>query len=163
VDYQRRRQLLGELDATIDRGERDGLLETLMASCSDDRLKLYTSAVALRFRRAHQALFDHGSYTPVPAEGGRHEQLFAFVRQHEGATVLVAVPRLLATQASDAQPPLGERFWGDTRLVLPAGTTAPLQDVFTEQSTPVASQGGRQVVLARDLMHRFPVACTAGI
>jgi (1->4)-alpha-D-glucan 1-alpha-D-glucosylmutase len=44
VDYERRRQLLAEVDAAIERGERDGLLEALMSSRTDDRLKLYTAA-----------------------------------------------------------------------------------------------------------------------
>ena len=163
VDYERRRQLLAEVDAAIARGEREALLESLMASRTDDRLKLYTAAMTLRVRREHQTLFARGSYTPVVAEGSRHENLFAFVRTHEGATALVAMPRLLATQTPDGQPPLGERFWGDTRVVLTAGATASLRDIFTLRDVPLSEHDGRQVIFARDLMDRFPIACAVSL
>jgi (1->4)-alpha-D-glucan 1-alpha-D-glucosylmutase len=85
--------------------------------------------------------------------------VFAFLRSRGTEHVLVAVPRLVATLSPDAQWPLGERIWGDTRVLLPRNALAPFHDVFLERCVDIRQDGARSYVLAADLFAHFPVAC----
>jgi (1->4)-alpha-D-glucan 1-alpha-D-glucosylmutase len=162
VDYEWRRTLLAEIDLAIQSGERASLVDRFVSSPEDERLKLYTAAMGLRFRQQRRAVFDNGSYVPVAIEGPRRDHVFAFVRSHESASVLIAVPRLVATLSPDAHPPVGERIWGDTRLLLPPSTTQGWHHVFSDRCVPLRQDGARSSVLARDLFEHFPVACAEG-
>lgn len=68
----------------------------------------------LKLRAADPALFEHGDYVPLQARGAQADHVVAFLRQHQGRTLLVAALRL---PASGPQP--GSDGWGDTVLVLP--------------------------------------------
>ena len=162
VDYERRRALLLEIDDIIQSGERRSLVDRLVSFPGDERLKLYTSAMGLRFRQQRRAVFEDGVYAPVAVEGPRRDHVFAFVRSHESTSVLIAVPRLVATLSPDAHPPVGERVWGDTRLVLPPSELQGWHHVFSDRCVPMRQDGARSSVLARDLFEHFPVACAEG-
>ena len=162
VDYARRRRLLAEIDQAVQSGGRAALVDRLVSFPEDDRLKLYTAAMGLRFRQQRRAVFDAGAYVPVPVEGPRRDHVFAFVRSHESTQVLIAVPRLVATLTPDAQPPVGERIWGDTRLMLPSSQAQGWHHVFSDRCVPLRQDGARSSVLARDLFEHFPVACVEG-
>ncbi len=68
----------------------------------------------LKLRAAEPALFDQGDYVPLEARGAKAGHVVAFLRRHQGRTLLVATLRL---PASGPQP--GSDGWGDTVLVLP--------------------------------------------
>ena len=163
VDYDRRRRLLREIDDAVESGGRQSLVERLVSFPEDDRLKLYTAAMGLRFRGRRRLVFDDGAYVPVAVEGPRRDHVFAFVRSHESGHVLVAVPRLIATLTPDAHPPIGERLWGDTRLMLPPSPVQGWHHVFTDRCVAQQQDGARSSVLARDLFEHFPVACLEGL
>jgi (1->4)-alpha-D-glucan 1-alpha-D-glucosylmutase len=163
VDYARRRRLLREIDDAVESGGRQSLVDRLVAFPEDDRLKLYTAAMSVRFRGRRRVVFDDGAYVPVAVEGPRRDHVFAFVRSHESGDVLVAVPRLIATLTPDAHPPIGERLWGDTRLMLPPSPVQGWHHVFTDRCVPQQQDGARASVLARDLFEHFPVACLEGL
>src|SRR5213593_1456273 len=156
VDYARRRCLLKELEAlSADEGQRQAFFERLMASPSDDRVKLYTTRTLLQARRANEAVFQFGSYEPLSLEGPRREHAFAFARRYEGREVVVVVPRLVAALVPDADmPPLGERTWGDTRLRLPHTTARCYRHALTDRCLPVANGDLR----AADIFAQVPVA-----
>jgi (1->4)-alpha-D-glucan 1-alpha-D-glucosylmutase len=142
--------------------QRDGRLaavQQLMASPGDDRLKLYTTTMMLRFRRARRELFDRASYEPVDADGARAEHVFAFRRRHEDGQVLLVVPRLVTTLAPDPDvPPLGERVWGDTSLVLPGDAASCYHDIFTDGCVNTLRDAGHATLRAADVFEHFPVA-----
>jgi maltooligosyltrehalose synthase len=77
--------------------------------------------------------------------------------------VLTAVPRLVATLVPDAQAPLGERIWGDTRIVLPRVAISGLHDVFLDRCVAVRQDGSRASVQAAELFAHFPVACLEAV
>jgi (1->4)-alpha-D-glucan 1-alpha-D-glucosylmutase len=169
VDYARRRELLAELDARLrtlgasgseaDTQDRAAWLAGLASRPYDDRLKLYTTMTLLRFRRAHQELFRYGGYEALTAAGSRREHLFAFSRAHASERVLVIVPRLIATLLPDADvPPLGERVWGDTRLVLPPDAPAAYRNIFSGQCVTACSHDERLSIPAAEIFGCFPVA-----
>lgn len=107
VDYDRRERLLL------------GLSDVVPTNLTDPEMKLWLTRRILTLRGEYPRLFSAGSYVALEAIGERAANLFAFVRQHEGARMLVVVPRLttqLVGLAADA--PIGA-VWGDTALILP--------------------------------------------
>ena len=156
VDYTQRSKLLEELQgASADDEGRQALVERLMGSPADDRLKLYATRTLLHVRRAHEAVFQFGSYDPLALEGSRREHAFAFARRYEGREIVVVVPRLIAGLVPDADmAPLGERTWGDTRLQIPGTTAKCYRHAFTGQCQP-ATNGELRLA---DIFARFPVA-----
>jgi (1->4)-alpha-D-glucan 1-alpha-D-glucosylmutase len=79
----------------------------------------------LRLRAAEPALFDQGDYVPLQVRGSRSQHVVAFLRRHQGRTLLVAALRL---PARGPQP--GSDGWGDTVLVLP-DAAAQWRDVLS--------------------------------
>jgi (1->4)-alpha-D-glucan 1-alpha-D-glucosylmutase len=108
VDFAARRQALSSLAAM----EPSALLEQWY----DGRIKLHLTHTLLGFRRAHPALFMHGSFSSVTATGAMSESCLAYVRRFEDSTLLVIVPRLTARLGG---MPLGTA-WRDTALEWPA-------------------------------------------
>ena len=81
----------------------------------------------LKLRAAEPALFDDGDYLPLKARGAQADHVVAFLRRHQGRTLLVAALRL---PASGPQP--GSDGWGDTVLVLPQAV-AEWRDVLSAE------------------------------
>ena len=158
VDYQRRRALLAEIDSALTSGGRQTLLTALLTAPSDDRLKLYTTTVALRARRRSAELFTNGDCVPVAVEGAHRDHVFAFTRRLGTTESLIAVPRLVAALSPDGHPPLGAAVWGDTRLLLPKSSAAGYHNAFTDRCVPVVSESGRASIRAADVFAEFPVA-----
>ncbi|MBI2189211.1 MAG: malto-oligosyltrehalose synthase [Acidobacteria bacterium] len=163
VDYTRRRALLEELDAALASEGPAALAARLIAAPEDDRLKLYATSTLLRFRRAHLAIFQRGGYDPITADGPRREHVFAFARTHAGQRALVVVPRLVATLVPDGEtPPIGERVWGDTRLLLPEGGPRLYRHALTGDCIRVQGGGDGEHVALADVFARFPIAVLEG-
>jgi (1->4)-alpha-D-glucan 1-alpha-D-glucosylmutase len=159
VDYDRRRALLSELDAAYDPEGGASLAGTLTAT-RDDRIKLFATRMMLRFRQEQRELFERGGYQAVTAQGAGSEHLFAFARTLGERHVIVAVPRLVATLVPDADvPPVGERVWTDTRLLLRSGPGAPTRyrNIFTGRCLQIRSEDVAALPVASVFEH-FPIA-----
>ncbi len=158
VDYERRRRLLETLDAAR-RQEGPAAVAADLAASGDDRLKLYATTCLLRFRREHRDIFEAGAYQPLSVTGTRADHVFAFARVAGPHHVIVAVPRLVAGLAPDADvPPYGERAWGDTMIdvgALPPATG--YHHALTGACIPMPGDGTRGV-RAADVFAAFPVA-----
>jgi len=160
VDYERRRKLIAELHQRIAGGDgRTPLAAELMADPADDRLKLYTTTMMLRFRRERAALFQHADYVPLACDGERRDHAFAFARTYDKSVVLLVVPRLVATLVPDAEvPPIGERVWTDTRLAVPETDARCYRQVLTDECVKVSWQDGITSVRLADVFAHLPVA-----
>ncbi len=162
VDYDRRQKLLTELECAVARRGPAAVAAELMASPTDDRLKLFTTMMMLRLRREHHELFADGGYEAVAVEGARREHVFAFARVHGPRHVIVAVPRLVASLVPDADvSPTGERVWGDTRLILPpiaAGSLRGYHHALTRQYIEIDRRDGGASVRAAQVFETMPVA-----
>jgi (1->4)-alpha-D-glucan 1-alpha-D-glucosylmutase len=159
VDYERRRTLLRELQRAADAGPRRDVAARLVENPSDDRMKLFATATALRFRREHEALFREGDYRPLAAEGARREHVFAFARTHGEQHAIVAVPRLVANLVPDADvAPLGERVWGDTLIALPDPPAGAYRQAFTGRCVTPERHGDQAHLRAADVFEDFPIA-----
>ncbi|TPW29621.1 malto-oligosyltrehalose synthase [Pararhizobium mangrovi] len=79
--------------------------------------KQHLVAAALAARQKNRALFDEGSYEPVPIDGPKAAHALAFLCRHANAVALIVVPRcvLAMTKAPGVIDPAE---WSGTRLTL---------------------------------------------
>jgi (1->4)-alpha-D-glucan 1-alpha-D-glucosylmutase len=134
VDYARRQQLFDALRGWEDASS--GSVGRLLQTLEDGRLKLYLIWRTLCLRQEHTELFQMGEYLPVTVEGAKANHVVAFVRKSGATSVLVVVPRLVASLLNGADiPPIGTQVWEDTRLVLPfCGCDNEYQNVLTGEA-----------------------------
>jgi (1->4)-alpha-D-glucan 1-alpha-D-glucosylmutase len=162
VDYPKRAVLLRQLREAIAgaSGDMRDLCRDLIASKEDGRVKLFVHAVVLGLRRQSPGLLTHADYFPIACEGPLAEHVFTFIRQSAQETVVVAVPRLLASIIPDAsQVPLGEAVWKETRLVIPTDVAwGSGRNVFTGEPVSATDHDGRQTLALASLFAHFPIA-----
>ncbi len=162
VDYPRRAEMLGQIRSalTASIGDHTALCRDLVATKEDGRIKLFVHHVVLGQRREHPGLLSAGEYLPMSCTGAYAEHVFAFVRRLGDDSVVVAVPRLLASLILDSdQAPLGEAVWDDTRLELPDEVSeVAWRNIFTREQVSIAKQDGRRSLAAREVFAHFPVA-----
>ena len=156
VDYDLRRRLLAELDDACAREGRAAVAARIF-DARDDRLKLFATTMLLRTRRQEWEIFSRGDYNPVDVQGSQRDHVFAFARTAGDRRVIVAVPRLVATLTPHADvPPIGERAWGDTEIVVPAATRpGGFHNVLTDRCVPVQETG---TIRMADAFDCFPIA-----
>jgi (1->4)-alpha-D-glucan 1-alpha-D-glucosylmutase len=143
--------------------DRAALMEALVASAADGRIKLYLARTTLALRRDRHALFTRGAYVPLTAVGARADHVFAFARVHDGAAALTVVPRWCAALAADGSAPVGSGTWGDTRLVLPPELAAlRFHDQLTGLDRGVAPAGSGSALPVADVLAVAPVALLVG-
>jgi len=157
VDFEKRRALLDELAAAHADGRAGTLAGDLLRQPEDDRLKLFATTTMLRARRASHDLFASGSYEPLAADGAHRDHVFSFARVLGPRQALVIVPRLVATLMRDAEPPVGDAVWGNTRIQVPAGAPRCYQQAFTGRCVPVIEHDGRTWIRAADVFEAFPI------
>jgi (1->4)-alpha-D-glucan 1-alpha-D-glucosylmutase len=166
VDYQKRRQMLQELessdmDAFVDRG----LMHSLVDRLQDGRAKLFLTWKVLQFRKEHEALFRDGEYLPLRVTGEHASNVCAFARRHAGVLAVTIVPRLYLRLLGDRpEPPMGEGVWGDTAVELPKEVGEPVElcNVLDRGPVTTARAGSRVVVRVADALSQFPVALLTG-
>lgn len=119
----------GRLMADLLRDESDRPLDFGGAAMAGGKLKQALIARLLRLRQHFPALFRSGSYEPLTIEGENRSHLLAFLRRHEGRSLIVAVPlKTLCLKRGECMEP-GD---GRTRIVLPeALLERNVLDLFT--------------------------------
>src|SRR5262249_54768899 len=159
VDYERRSALVGELEAraTDPHADLRALAAELLAARGDGRVKLYLVWQALRSRARHPALQPGGGYRALPVTGTRADHVCAFGRMAAGDHVVVVAPRWFTRLARADGLPLGAEAWEDTEVGL-AGLPVPAayRQVFTGETVPARTAGGRVAVSLAALLATFP-------
>ena len=137
---------LSVIALTASAGDTRELCRELIAEREDGRIKLFVHFMTLGLRRDRPGLLSAGEYIPLGCEGTHADHVFAFARRKGDACVVVAVPRLLATEVSGPDEiPVGEAVWSETRLVLPPEITgAEWRNVFTGETIATTEQDGRR-------------------
>jgi (1->4)-alpha-D-glucan 1-alpha-D-glucosylmutase len=143
VDWGIRRRLLDQVAAVS--------LTDLAERWQDGREKLFVTRRLLDSRRSHPELFSEGDYQPLEVEGRRSGHLCAFARNRDGASLIVAVPRLVYALYHGGPTP----DWGATEIVLPGDRA--WRDVFTGRSLVLQER-----VRVSDLLREFPVCVLFG-
>ena len=154
VNFDLRGQYVAELQERAAGSSLTALCDELVHNFRDGRIKLWTTMRALQFRREHADVFQFGSYIPLEARLEHEQHIVAFAREHNGASVCVAVPRLSYTLMNgEARMPLGDA-WGNAEILLPRASHEFL-NIFTGE---VFTTSPARTLLCRELFLHFPVA-----
>jgi (1->4)-alpha-D-glucan 1-alpha-D-glucosylmutase len=149
VDWAARLLLLDDLRRRFGAAAVDATgFADLASAWRDGREKLFLIWRALQLRATAPVLFAAGSYRSLETSGRHADHLCAFTRQHEGQTLLVAVPRLVGQLMKENAP----IDWSDTAIERPeaAAWRDALAGTDLEARTPRIAAG--------DLFRNFPVA-----
>jgi (1->4)-alpha-D-glucan 1-alpha-D-glucosylmutase len=159
VDYERRQQVFELLPRdAADAQNLTSRVRDLLSSCNGNAAKMYLTWKALTLRRQQPALFQRGSYVPLKAGGEMAEHVVAFARQHDGHTIVIAVPRLCANLMGETHDTVCEdTIWKSAFLEVPSAGVHCYHNHFTGECLPLESEESPRVI-ASDLFRNFPVA-----
>ena len=160
VDYSHRQEMFRRL-----REGAGNSVKSLLETPEDGRIKLYVTWRTLCLRQHLPELFQAGEYLPLVVEGSKADHVGAFVRMSAKSNVLVVVPHLLAGLLDDADvPPIGERVWQDTEIVLPFCTCSDkYRNIFTGELLETQTIDGGEKISVSKLLADFPAAvCLLG-
>ncbi len=157
VDFAKRMALLTGLQQQAAAGLLP-LVQRLLTQWGDGRIKLHVTYQALQCRKTHLALFQDGDYLPLACVGPRRDHVVAFARRWEDTWALVVVPRLLHSLSARGTPPLGQRMWGTTTLLLPPAAPPCWYNVLTGEALSASGAPQTQGLSLAQLFQHLPVA-----
>ncbi len=152
VDYGERAQLLEELKQQ-EISDRPALIQNLLETCQDARIKFYLTYKLLQARRDFEALFQQGGYLPLELSGALSDHAIAFERSLGNQRVIAIAPRLTTALVKEGEFPLGESVWGETGIKLADSGQGSWRDLLTGDRI----KGGDKLLL-KDVLTQFPVA-----
>ena len=161
VDYQRRRQLLAELEHRVGSASPRELLESM----EDGRCKLLLTWKALQLRREQPELFSGGDYRRLRVHGTRAHHVCAFARRCARQSLIVIAPRLYRRLLEDpARLPLGSAVWENTLIELPRDERRRqrLRNVLDGATLQPVRQEETTGILVAQALAEFPVALLTG-
>lgn len=135
IDFEQRTRLFDDITHLRDTPDGDSARD-LLGDWQDGRIKLLLTALALRFRASHRAVFEHGEVVPLQASGPAAAHVFAFARRVEGRACITVLPRWSASLGDTAIVQPGQ--WGDTTIPLPADLRNAWHDALTNSTLPAA-------------------------
>lgn len=111
-----------QLERLLD--EEQSWANSTQQSWLSGQVKQYAIAKGLHLRLEKPALFRHGNYLPLAAEGNQSDKVIAFARTYDADAVIVIAPRLaFDAQLTDfSQPEVNGgkvNSWKDTEIALP--------------------------------------------
>ncbi|MEG4089291.1 malto-oligosyltrehalose synthase, partial [Microcoleus sp. Pol12B4] len=156
VDFDRRIEVLRQIK---EQAQTDilQLVEDLIATREDARIKLFLTARALEARKKYLQVFQSGDYLPLQAVGTFKGNVVAFARSFGETTVIVIAPRFLTGIVKPEEMPSGKQVWKDTNLKLSEQMPSVWKDVITNQA--VESNG---TLAIGDALSYFPAALLIG-
>ena len=162
VDYDLRRALLDEIRGSLRSGStRAEVARSLFENPENGAIKLYLTWTVLNHRKANQALYLQGTYRPIETAGEPRGHVVSFLRRHQGRSVLVAAPRLVARLMGEdaATLPIGRAVWGDAKLVLPDAAPAPSwRNLLTDRTVSVQAAEERRTLDLAEVFEDVPFA-----
>ena len=152
VDYAERRARLAAMEPLL-AAPAPGDVRSLLREWSTGDVKMYLTAAALRFRRAHAELYRDGAYLPLESAGQRAAHVVSYARTHPDGYALSVVQRLSVELCGPGELP-DAAAWGDTRILLPESLRQhPLVDVLTGRTFEAGAS-----LPAAELLASLPVA-----
>jgi len=155
VDFGHRMRLWRDLQAD-DRFAPECLVADLLDNWRDGRIKMYSTAKILRYRRSKQALFEAGEYIPLDVRGPAADYVLAYARRYGRQWSVTVVPRLLAALAPACTPLRHAAEWRGTAVLLPDGAPDCWKHVIAS-----ARLRGRYLPLST-VFAPFPIAVLDG-
>ncbi len=151
VDFQYHQNCL---DSLKEEKNTSKLLNELLTSYHDGRIKLYQTWQALWTRRQEIDLFQKGHYIPLATKGSYQNNIVAFTRSVENRSALVVVPRFSTQVTRPETFPLGREIWQDTSIAVDKSMPRDWIDIFSRQCLKVQDKQ----LQAGDVLRHFPVA-----
>ena len=162
VDYERNKDIFEKLRQNTEGALPAADLKEVVSQLSDETAKLYVTWRTLQLRKQHATLFQLGAYAALMATSSRSDNVIAFARQHEGSSVVAAVPRLCARLMSESHDTICKpEIWGDAELTVPRNGVSCYHNLFTGECLPVKTPGPTNDVSSirlADVFRTFPVA-----
>lgn len=146
VDYQLRSKFLNELK------QGKFTLQSLWKQGANGKIKMFLLHHLLRLRNQFPMLFSEGKYLPITVTGKHAAHLLSFARQYKNDWLVFVLPLNLAAVVKDPQS-MDAEFWGDTRLIMPAGIPAN----FSEQLGDIKGIS-RTELEVNEIFSDFPMA-----
>jgi (1->4)-alpha-D-glucan 1-alpha-D-glucosylmutase len=162
VDFDRRRQLLSEMDQVLalDVEARQAAIAARFQDWHEGAVKLLLTAAGLRLRREWADVFLSGTYLPLETESTVSASLVAFARVLDDRVALFVAPRLSASLLDrEHQLPVGGHCWKTSRVLLPPelAQRAFRNEVTGAELRPVATES-QAWLFAGQLFDTLPVA-----
>ena len=162
VDYGTRTGFLEDFQplCAIQGSNQRQLVQDMLATVSDGRIKLYITMVGLHYRRTHAPLFLSGEYVPLKVEGTKKRHVCAFARIYEDQAVVAVVPILVKGLCQETEMyPFGPSVWEDTWVIVPSWRPASCyQNLLTGEILSSTEAEGKQSLRLAEVMGSFPVA-----
>lgn len=156
VDFDRRIEVLREIK---EQAQTDilQLVEDLIATREDARIKLFLTARLLEARKKYLEVFKSGDYRPLEVVGTFKDNVVAFARSFGDTTIIVIAPRFLTGVVKPEEMPIGKQVWKDTNLELSEQMPSVWKDAITNQA--VESNG---TLAIGEALSYFPAALLIG-
>lgn len=159
VDFASRMQLLKDIQS-INFSERSTVVQELLRSWQDGRIKMYVTTTLLQHRKAHPELFSYGEYIPLDPYGEKSDHICGFQRKYGRQSLMVTVPRFLSRliQSPSSFPPASQ-LWGETVFTLVDNDAeAHYRDILTGNTVSPNKTGKQCTVSASELFQDLPFA-----
>jgi (1->4)-alpha-D-glucan 1-alpha-D-glucosylmutase len=156
IDFEKRMAWLRDIRSRAG-SDTSQLVEELMATKEDGRVKLFLIYKALQVRRELSALFRQGHYIPLKTSGKFRNHIITFARRRDDEWAVVVASRFLTGLLREEESWPSEGIWQDTFLVLP--DNAPL--VWTDRITDRVIDGDGVISIGKILTH-LPVSLLVG-
>jgi (1->4)-alpha-D-glucan 1-alpha-D-glucosylmutase len=168
VDFVRRQQAFANIRGLG--SDPDALSRArLLDAPEDGRLKMHVTWKTLCLRKQQPDLFQVGEYVPLEVAGAKARHVVAFMRKFESASVVVIVPRLVASLLNGIGidtdlPPMGPKVWQDTYVLLPSSDSCEdYRNAFTGELLYGAKNDTMAKIEVSKVLAEFPVAlCLRG-
>ena len=163
IDYETSRSALSQLRETQRQNGSLALLQEILEHPENGHLKLWTTTLALHFRREQDSLFSDGHFLPLDVEGPRSQHICAFARMKGDQMAITLIPRFIAALGLDPNSwPLGKAVWGETHLLLPRDWGHPyFRNLFTDEIVGSTQEQEKSIVFIADILQNFPIALLA--
>jgi len=152
VDFESRGAFLREIREK-ESGNLLDLINTLLRTREDGRVKLFLIYRALKARNERPEVFRNGAYVPLEVAGRFKDHIIAFARKQGKEWAITIVPRFLTTLIREGEDPFGLEIWEDTHISFPEGIAQGWKNMITGQQV----NDGRKLIIGEVLTH-FPVA-----
>jgi (1->4)-alpha-D-glucan 1-alpha-D-glucosylmutase len=162
VNFEHRRAMLKDLQERI-KYPSTAMLDDLVHSWPDGRIKLYLIWKALNFRREHLDLFAKGEFLAARVDCSRRENAAAFVRRHRGQWAVAVVPRRLGRFQDSSSVAQEEHPWADTKICLATAAPASWVNVFTGEQIATCEENEERTIPVGQVLRHFPLALLAPV
>jgi len=152
VDFEKRKRFLDEIRSRQQDAATE-LIEELLRTRQDGRIKLFLIFKILAERRKRTGLFEKGDYQPLKVRGKYNDHVVGFIRGYGNEKAATIVPRFLTSLIGANELPLGSEVWQDTEIPWPSALKGNWLNIITGESVRI-----KKFAQVSQILARFPVS-----